>query len=124
MRAYRVFFFVGGGFSLSPLGIFLVNLFLTKLVRISGFSSLFSAIAVFLSTFVGGYRNTAIAEKREEKPEILTNLVRISGLQGCKFRLFALPILRYKWPIAISSVPSVKASDCGRRKSPDGRCKP
>ena len=28
--------------------LFLVNLFLTKLVRISGFSSLFSAIAVFL----------------------------------------------------------------------------
>ena len=26
------------------------------------------------STFAGGYRNTAIAEKREENPEILTNL--------------------------------------------------
>ena len=30
----------------------------------------------FLRTFVGGYKNTAIAEKREENPEILTNLVR------------------------------------------------
>ena len=29
--------------------LFLVNLFLTNLVRISGFSSLFSAIAVFLA---------------------------------------------------------------------------
>ena len=45
-------------------------------MRISGFSSLFSAIAVFLSTFVGGYENTAIAEKRAENPEILTDLVR------------------------------------------------
>ena len=25
------------------------------------------------STFVGAYKNTAIAEKREENPEILTN---------------------------------------------------
>ena len=28
--------------------------------------------AIF-STFVGGYKNTAIAEKREDNPEILTN---------------------------------------------------
>ena len=61
---------------------YLLDLFLTKFVRIagfvriSGFSSLLSAIAVFLSTFVGGYKNTAIAEKREENPEILANLVR------------------------------------------------
>ena len=54
----------------------LVHLFLTTLVRISGFSALFSAIALFLSTVVGGYQNTPIAEKREENPEILTNLVR------------------------------------------------
>ena len=54
----------------------LVNLFLTKLVRISGFSSLFSAIAVFLYPPTNVLKDTAIAEKREENPEILTNLVR------------------------------------------------
>ena len=64
-----------GAMSPSPANL-LVNLLLIKLVRISGFSSLFSAIAEFLSTFVGRYKSTAIAEEREENPEILTNLVR------------------------------------------------
>ena len=55
----------------------LVKLFLIKLVRISGFSSLFSAIAVFLApSGKECAENTAIARKREEKPEILTNLMR------------------------------------------------
>ena len=54
----------------------LVNLFLIKLVRIPGFSSLFSAIAVFLHSLARCAENTAIARKREENPEILTNLMR------------------------------------------------
>ena len=68
----------GGGVQTggSRSGLFLVNLFLTKLVRISGFSSLFSAIAMFLYPLTNVLKNTAIAEKREENPEILTNLVR------------------------------------------------
>ena len=45
-------------------------------MRISGFSSLFSVIAVFLYPLTNVLKNTAIAEKREENPEILTNLVR------------------------------------------------
>ena len=52
--------------------------FFIKLVRISGFSSLFSAIAVFLA-LSGKMRaeSTAIARKREEKPrKILTSLMR------------------------------------------------
>ena len=52
----------------SRTGHFLVNLFLTKFVRISGFSSLFSAIAVFLSTFVGGYKKKRSLRK-ERKPQ-------------------------------------------------------
>ena len=54
---------------------YLVNLFLTNLVRIPGFSLLFSAIAVFLA-LSGKKCCTAIARKREENPEILTKLVR------------------------------------------------
>ena len=60
---------------LEIISIFLVNLFLTKLVRISGFSSLFSEIVVFLYPPTDVLKNTAVAEKREEKTEILTNLV-------------------------------------------------
>ena len=41
-------------------------------MRISGFFSLFPAIAVFSAHFSEGIKNTAIAEKREENPEILT----------------------------------------------------
>ena len=52
-----------------PTSGFLVNLFLTKLVRISGFFSLFSATAVFLYPPTNALKNTAIAEKREENPE-------------------------------------------------------
>ena len=59
-----------------PIILVLVNLFLTKLVRISGFSSLLSAIAVFWYLPTSVLKNTAIADKREENPEILTNLVR------------------------------------------------
>ena len=45
-------------------------------MKISGFSSLFSAIAVFLDPPTNVRKNTAIAEKREAEPEILTDLVR------------------------------------------------
>ena len=34
----------------------------------SGFILIFPAIAVLFSTFAGGYKNTAIAEKRKENP--------------------------------------------------------
>ena len=34
---------------------------------------IFLAVAVFLAHFVGGTKNTVIAEKRDENPEILTN---------------------------------------------------
>ena len=44
-------------------------------MRISGFSSLFSAIAVFSAHLPESAKNIAIAEKREENQEILTNLV-------------------------------------------------
>ena len=54
----------------------LVNLFLIKLVRISGFSSLFLVITVFSAHLPESAENTAIAERREENPEILTNLMR------------------------------------------------
>ena len=69
-------YLAGAGACVSPTQN-LVNLFLIKLVRISGFSSLFSAIAVLLA--LSGkmcLKNTAIAEKRKENPESLTNLVR------------------------------------------------
>ena len=64
--------------------LFLVNLFLIKLMRISGFSSLFSAIAVFSAHLPESAKNIAIAEKREENPEILTNLMRkrLTRLKG------------------------------------------
>ena len=39
----------------------------------SGFFFIFPAIAIFFSTSVRGYKDTAIAEKREENPEILTD---------------------------------------------------
>ena len=54
----------------------LVNLFLMKLVRVSGFSSLFSAITVFLALSGKCTESIAIARKREENPETLTNLIR------------------------------------------------
>ena len=54
---------------------FLVNLFF-YLVRICGLSLDFLSDHSFCSTFVGGYKSTAIAEKREENPEILIYLVR------------------------------------------------
>ena len=41
----------GKKYSLESIDFFLVNLFLTNLVRISGFSSLFLAIAVFSAHF-------------------------------------------------------------------------
>ena len=63
-----VFFFV-----LCWFPCFLVNLFLANLVRISGFSSLFTAIALSGKSA----ESTAIARKRKENPEILT-----------KFRIF------------------------------------
>ena len=56
---------------------FLVSLFLTNLVRISGFSSLFSAIAVFLA--LSGkmcWRKLGSLGKERKNPEILTKLVR------------------------------------------------
>ena len=63
-----------------------VNPFPIKLVRISGFSSLFSAIAVvFLALSGKCAENTAIAEQRDENPESLTNLVRKRST-------------RYTWP--------------------------
>ena len=46
----------------------LVNLFLTNLVRISGFSSLFLAIAVSSAHLPESAKNIAVAEKREENP--------------------------------------------------------
>ena len=56
---------------------YLVNLFLTNLVRISGFSSSFpSDRSTFAHFLPENAKNTAIAEKREENPEILTKLVR------------------------------------------------
>ena len=62
-------------FSASSLS--LEDLFLTKLVRISGgFSSLFLAIPVLSAHLPESAKNAAIAKKREENPEILTNLVR------------------------------------------------
>ena len=67
---------------------FLVNLFLLKLVRISGFSSLFLAIAVLSAHLPESAKNTAIPEKREENPEILTNLMR---KRLTRFREFGLP---------------------------------
>ena len=60
----------------TPWGKILVNLLLIELVRISGFSFLFSGIAMFLHSLAKCAENTAIAEKREENPEILTNLMR------------------------------------------------
>ena len=45
-------------------------------MRISGFSSLFAAIAVFLALSAKCADNTAIALKREANPEILTNSMR------------------------------------------------
>ena len=53
----------------------LVKLFFIKIVRISGFSSLFQRSQYF-STFCQSAKNSAIAEKREKNPEILTNLMR------------------------------------------------
>ena len=53
----------------------LLTFFLTKFVRISGLSSLFLAIAVFSAHLPESAKNTAIAEKREENPEVLTNLM-------------------------------------------------
>ena len=56
---------------------YLVNLFLIKLVRISGFACLFLAIAVLSAHFAPeSAKNIAIAEKREENPEIVANLMR------------------------------------------------
>ena len=56
---------------------YLVNLFLTKLERISGFSSLFLTNRSVLEHICQRVlKNTAIAEKREENMEILTNLVK------------------------------------------------
>ena len=51
----------------------LVNLFLIKLVRILGFSSLFSAIAVFSSLWQNVLTMLRWLGKKEENPEILTN---------------------------------------------------
>ena len=56
----------------------LVNLFLLKLVRISGFSSL-SQRSHSLAECA---ENTAIAGKREENPETLTNLMRERSREG------------------------------------------
>ena len=70
------------GFSLSlslSLSLILVNLFLIKLVRISGSSSLLLAIRsqYFQHILPESAKNTAIAlRKREENPEILTSLMR------------------------------------------------
>ena len=59
-------------------------------MRISGFSSLFLAIAVFFQHILPeSAKNTAIAEKREENPEILTNLMR-RGLQKVLYKRIAL----------------------------------
>ena len=54
----------------------LVNLFLLKLVRISGFLSLFSAIAVLLALTRKMCWKYCDRWEREENPEILTNLRR------------------------------------------------
>ena len=53
-----------------------VNLFLTNLVRISFFSWFSQRSQHFFSNLVRGHKNTAIAGRREENPEILTKLVR------------------------------------------------
>ena len=52
---------------------YLVNLFLIKLVRISGFSSLFLAIAVFSAHSARVLKTLRSLRKEEENPEILTN---------------------------------------------------
>ena len=52
-----------------------LSLHMGKIVRISGFSSLSQRSQCFVPSD-DVLKNTAIAEKREESPEILTNLVR------------------------------------------------
>ena len=67
---------------------------LTKKVRISGFSSLFSAIAAFLAHSGKCAESTAIARKREENPEILADLVRkrlTRFLQVTVFKVWPCP---------------------------------
>ena len=54
-------------YRLWPQNNYLVNLFLTNLVRISVFLLIFPAIAAFVQQIAG---------KREENPEIVTKLVR------------------------------------------------
>ena len=57
--------------------VYLVNLFLTNLVRKSLGSPLFSQRSQYFQHFLPeSAKNTAIAEKRRENPGILTKLVR------------------------------------------------
>ena len=94
----------------------LVNRFLTNLVRISAFFLIFPAIAAFFfSNLVGGHKNTAIAEKREKNPEILTKLVRkrftrLWALRGIDSRESPRCALRIAGPSKINRAQMIESA--------------